>query len=178
MVAGPPHSVNKHWLQTTSCCSDGNWWVVSDDWKRSLCNGDGVKGAACLVDFRVQFAKAERRLWMKQLFELIKLLTIKAKSKHEEPCDGRLSSTVPWEGRVKVPPPTRWRSNSEIYIKNALRACQPSFRNRAFPKSHGGELKIASKRMQCKYTCWLLSVSDLFKADVGRRQKTHIAQRL
>ena len=48
-----------------------------------------------MVDFRVQFAKAERRLWMKQLFELIRLLTIKTKSKHEEPCDGRLSSTVP-----------------------------------------------------------------------------------
>ena len=27
--------------------------------------------------------------------------------KYEEPCDGRLSSTVPREGRVKVPPLTR-----------------------------------------------------------------------
>ena len=24
MVEGPPQSVNKHWLQTTSCCSEGN----------------------------------------------------------------------------------------------------------------------------------------------------------
>ena len=27
--------------------------------------------------------------------------------KYEEPCDGRLSSTVPREGRVKAPPLTR-----------------------------------------------------------------------
>ena len=27
--------------------------------------------------------------------------------KYEDPCDGRLSSTVLWEGRVKFPPLTR-----------------------------------------------------------------------
>ena len=43
MVVGPPHSVNKHWLQTTSCCSDGNWWVVSDDWKPFYWDWQGMR---------------------------------------------------------------------------------------------------------------------------------------
>ena len=32
---------------------------------------------------------------------------INKRVKYEEPCDGRLSSTVPREGRVKLPPLTR-----------------------------------------------------------------------
>ena len=32
---------------------------------------------------------------------------INKRVKYEEPCDGRLSSTVPREGRVKFPPLTR-----------------------------------------------------------------------
>ena len=32
---------------------------------------------------------------------------INKRVKHEEPCDERLSSTVPREGRVKFPPLTR-----------------------------------------------------------------------
>ena len=31
MVVGLPHTVYRHCLQTTSCCSEGNRWVVSDD---------------------------------------------------------------------------------------------------------------------------------------------------
>ena len=36
MVADPPHSACRCWLQTTLCCSDGNWWVVNDNWKSSV----------------------------------------------------------------------------------------------------------------------------------------------
>ena len=36
MVAAPPHSACRCWLQTTLCCSDGNWWVVNDNWKSSV----------------------------------------------------------------------------------------------------------------------------------------------
>ena len=36
MVADPPHSACRCWLQTTLCCSDGNRWVVNDNWKPSV----------------------------------------------------------------------------------------------------------------------------------------------
>lgn len=37
-------------------------------------------------------------------------LFVNKRVKHKEPCDGRLSSTVPREGRVKFPPLTRHQS--------------------------------------------------------------------
>jgi len=36
MVADPPHSACRCWLQTALCCSDGNRWVVNDNWKPSV----------------------------------------------------------------------------------------------------------------------------------------------
>ena len=33
MVVGLPHSMYRHWLQTTLCCFRGNTLVVSDNWK-------------------------------------------------------------------------------------------------------------------------------------------------
>ena len=34
MVVGLPHSEYRLWLQTASCCYEGNRLVVNDDWKR------------------------------------------------------------------------------------------------------------------------------------------------
>lgn len=40
--------------------------------------------------------------------------------KYEEPCDGRLSSTVPREGRVKFPPLTRLRTCRTIPLSEMV----------------------------------------------------------
>ena len=45
---------------------------------------------------------------------------INKRVKYEEPCDGRLSSTVPREGRVKLPPLTRQLENPNFAFARDL----------------------------------------------------------
>ena len=58
------------------------------------CNRDGARVVVCFVDYIVQFVQVKMRPRMIEPFELIILLTPKTKSKHENPCDGRVSSAV------------------------------------------------------------------------------------
>ena len=65
------------------------------------------------------------------------------KSKCEEPCEGRLSSTVPREGWVKIPPLTRLTNMKQITIKVAWN--NSAFEGLVSSETSYGEMKIVTK---------------------------------
>ena len=64
-----------------------------------------MKGVAYLAKFKVQLQEMENEPMNEAAFVIVVIKL--TKSKCEEPCEGRLSSTVPREGWVKFPPLTR-----------------------------------------------------------------------